>query len=321
MSKLVEFVSRNAHLIGRKIYENRSEICLGLGLTSMVASTVVVGVQATKLPDRVAPLHDELKECEKIMNEAIKKMDDTENPMNDIRYDVIETAKQRKFKIYKRYFLEIAKLFGVGIALQLFGGFLVLYSHKVKCDEVESAMAFVNMMEGTFMAYRAKVAEEIGEDREQEIYSGISTKTEDIYNPETGENYQELVKTFGRGYGPWAFEFARGKSELFCDEFDYNVSTCRGREIYLSQQLRMKGIITMVDVWDAYGVLSTRTKEEIKAGTEWGWVYKGDEPVGSVFIDVGIKEYMGIPYPSADSVLHHSIPLNPNVMGRIKDLL
>ena len=312
-----ENICRKLSLAGTIIYENRSKIELTVGLIGSSVATVWIAKKATKIPEATENLVEEMRATEKAENVAKGVVD--KGVATDMDLDILKTAKKTKKRIIKDYILICGKILGLPVALKLASDILIVIAFKTESDRASGALAAYNMLEASFAEYRARMKEELGDEREEEIYRGVRYEEVDRYDPETGETYKELEKKWGKGYSPWSCEFAKGKTPYWNDEFDYNVCLVTGRERFLEQTLRMKGVVTMVDVWDALGLLNTRTEDEIAAGIEWGWVRNKRYP--DSHIDLGIKEFAAIPHPNENSPLNYAIPLNIQPMGNIKQLL
>lgn len=300
--KLLNDISRNAHLLLAKGKKYSPEIALVGGLVGSTVGTVWACVSSTKLEERIEPVFKDL-----------------EDEKNDIEAGIVEAPKTWKFKHYKKLFKECIKLYGIPVAIKILSDGAVVYAFKTEKGRYTVAVSAYDSLATAFAAYRTAVAEEIGEEAEHNLYNGGKTTKVTYTDPDTGESFDEFEKTWGPGYGPFAVEFARGKTRYFEDEFDLNVIFVRGREAFLNTELDLKGVVTVNDVLDCLGLLETRTPEQIKQGLNYGWVKNKTYP--DTYIDLGIKEFYAIDHPKPDSILNHAIPLNLNVQGNINSLL
>lgn len=146
--------------------------------------------------------------------------------------------------------------------------------------------------------YRIRVREEIGEERELDIYRGIRTKEVEI------DGKKELVKyTDPGGWSPYAREFMEGNSR-FQNSQELNRLTILTAQNYANHMLHANGHYFLNDAYDSLGF------DRTTAGSIVGWVLSGD---GDGYIDFGLHDPVNYPTPLFD--IRRSFLLDFNVDG------
>jgi hypothetical protein len=279
--------------IGRSILlakKNSPHIFFGLGLAGTITSTVLACRATLKL--------EELLEEVKQDFEAVKALH--ENPTSST-YNPQDYHKDLCY-VYGKSIAKVLKLYGPSIIIGVASVASLTGSH-IQLTRRNAALTFtLAAVSKAYEEYRARVIEEVGEDREREIYHNIHEEEVEI------NGKKELVKVAGNSYSPYA---------RFFDEFsihwkrdpETNRMFLKHQENYANHLLVARGHVLLNDVYDALGFERTR------AGAVVGWVKDGQ---GDNCIDFGVLQIRNARFVNG---LEHSILLDFNVDGVIYNLI
>ena len=165
-----------------------------------------------------------------------------------------------------------------------------------------SLMAAFAAVEKAYSDYRDRVREQVGEERELDIYR--SAKTEIVKNEE-GKN-QEIKVVDPNNRSQYAKIFDQF-SDYFDKDPEYNRMFLQANQNYANNLLVVRGHLFLNEVYEMLGIPHTR------AGAVVGWVIGKD---GDNFVDFGIFEAFNGAFING---LEPSIWLDFNVDGVIFD--
>lgn len=122
--------------------------------------------------------------------------------------------------------------------------------------------------------YRMRVQEEIGLEKELDIYRDVRDLEVEI------DGKKATVQVANQGtYSPYARLFAEHNVN-WENSAEHNYMFVRAQQAYANDRLRSRGHLFLNEVYDWLGM------EHSQAGAVVGWVYNGD---GDNFVDFGIK--------------------------------
>lgn len=303
-----------------KVKANSPKILLGTGVIAgvfCIAFTIKGTVKAVPI---VADAKEELKTAKAIkdVNEAGGKV--TED-------DGTEVAPMSTKKIKLKTAGKIARVYAVaGIC-----GAVSLVSF-FKCYGIMNNRLVDATVYGTAMAAKAKnmyerVAEKFGKEVADELYYGDNTKTVKKTDPETGEEFEEVVPNVDKNmpwYSPYAFEY---KNESYHPGFDQ--MQLENEEQFWNTKLEAEDYILLSDVINSFSSAQTVKMKGSWCGVGWiskKWIdrlvaagiikdddYKGDGYISfEVFNGKGGKQAKEWREGRSKSVI-----INPNVDGPI----
>lgn len=274
--------AKMTQLAGRqklRLHKNAPHIMFGAGLIGSVASTVLA-CRATLKTDK---LFDTMKDDMELAR--------TSDDKSDVAYAYFRNAAQ-----FTKAYAPAMVVGGVSIAL-LTGSHVQLTRRNTSLTVAYAAL------HKAYGEYRVRVRDEVGEEREIELYHGVTL--EDEKNGKGGKLATRKVVDPNK-LSPYAVFFDEANPN-WKPNAEFNRLFIQCQQNYFNQQLYARGHVFLNEVYDALGINRTR------AGQVVGWILSGD---GDNFIDFGIFEAH-----NADFVNAHepSIILDFNVDGAILD--
>lgn len=270
-------------------------ILTGVGITGFVATAVMVGRSTMKLKDT--------------MDDINSKIADVKMMKDHLGDDYSEKDYQKDLTtVYIHSGWTLAKLYGPAISMGLASAACLIGAHGIMKKRNASVAAAYAALDQTFKKYRDRVKEELGLDKEQDLYFG-RTKAEEKKDAEGEE-----TPPTKHSVNPEKSAYARIFDE-YNDNWDkspeYNVMFLRAQQNYANDVLRARGHVFLNDIYDALGFPRTQ------AGQVVGWVLgNGDD-----FIDFGLYD---LESPEARDFLNgfeRAIWLDFNVDGVVLDLI
>lgn len=179
--------------------------------------------------------------------------------------------------VYTMGAYDLVKLYGPAVILTGAGVALLTSSHRSLKERNASLTAAYAVVTEAFESYRKRVQEEVGEDKELDLYIGrttVSIETDD------GEKEEAYVISSTTGLSPYARFFDEGSSS-FQKQPEMNKLFIQCQQNYANDLLYARGHVFLNDVYDMLGL------ERTSAGAVVGWVLDGD---GDNSIDFGMYE-------------------------------
>lgn len=277
-----------------KTKKNSPHIFFGAGMMGIVGATVLACRATLKLEQTV-------NEIQKDLDQLPAKPDpQITTPGSD--YTEREYVQDLGY-VYIRAAVKVGKLYGPAIVV---GGLSIaaLSGSHIQLTRRNTALTVtLAAVSKAYEEYRNRIREELGAERELEIYRGYADDDVEVEGHRT-----DVVKTNPSKYSVYAKIF---------DE--YNINWSKDPEInriflqcqqqYMNHMLHTRGHVLLNDVYDSIGV------DRTKAGMVVGWVLDGD---GDGYIDFGLFD------ESASRFINNyerSIVLDFNVDGVIYDMI
>lgn len=273
-----------------RLQKHSPEILTGLGIVGGIAS----GVMASKATLKVEEIVDESKQY----LEVAKK--DTAN-------DPGAYNKQAAY-VYTRTALRLGRLYGPAISLGLASVTCILSAHGIMRKRNAALLGAYKVVEQAFSEYRARVEEEVGPEKERELY--YATRKEIVEDAELTNKPPHDKKQPVGALSIYAKCFDETNPN-FVGNPEYNLYFLRARQNYVNDMLKVRGHMFLNDVYDQLGIPRT------KAGSVVGWV-RGN---GDDFIDFGVYDKnrpMAMEFINGNE---NAIWLDFNVDGVVYDLL
>jgi hypothetical protein len=193
---------------------------------------------------------------------------DTEYPHKQYQKDLAT--------VYGRAALDVTKLYAPSVIIGVASIGALTGSHVQLTRRNQALMAAYATVQQAYLEYRERVREEVGEERELDIYHGA--KSETITNDEGNEEVVKVVdpnkmsiyaKCFDEGLPAWE------------KDPEYNRLFIQCQQNYANNLLQARGHVFLNEVYDMLGF------DRTKAGAVVGWVI-GKE--GDNYVDFGIYE-------------------------------
>ena len=286
-SKFVNKITRTAGRVGLTVKKHSPEILAVVGVTSVVAGTVLACKATTKASaimeeskKEINTIHAaaELKNVT-VYNEETKKEEVVVYTPEDKKKDLTIVYAQTGIKLVKNY-APAAGLIVLGL------GALLASNNILRKRYIASAAAYA-AVDKSFKEYRGRVVERFGKDLDRELRYNIKAKeVEEIVTDENG-NEKVVKSTVDVADIPnpdiYSKFFDSGCTGWTKDP-EANLNFLKLQQNFANNKLQARGYLFLNEVYDMLGIPRT------KAGQIVGWIYDEDCPVGDNFVDFGIYE-------------------------------
>jgi hypothetical protein len=273
--------------------KNSPHIFFAAGVVGIVASTFLACRATLKLEETL----DEIKE-DFDSGKGLAKKDDY--PVD--RYPDGAFPKDAVY-IYGKAAYRLGVLYGPSVLLGSTSIGLLTGAH-VQLTRRNAALTFtLTAVSQAYEKYRARVQEEVGNERELELFRDIHEEVVEM------DGHKQKVALAG---GNPASIYARFFDEYcinWCKNPEMNRMFLQCQQNYFNQQLKARGHVFLNEVYDAIGL------ERSKAGSVCGWTTEGN---GDDYIDFGMFEDASRRFING---IEPSILLDFNVDGVIYDLI
>jgi hypothetical protein len=287
--------------VGREILvaqKHSPAILVGASVVG-VAATVILACRAT------LKLEEVLKEAEDkdAQIEGAKALDSDEYTTEDAKKDGLTVRVQTAVKIAKLY--APAAVVGILTVGAMTGSHIIMNRRNLGLTAAYAAL------DKGFKDYRARVVEELGEDKDREFRVGVVERQMAV-ETDSGTDVKTVKvadpKTFEHGHSIYAKIFDESNRN-WQRQYSYNAMFLRSQQNYANDILKSRGHLFLNEVYAMLGLDHTR------AGAVVGWV-KGN---GDSYVDFGITDtYDGMRFVNGDE---RSVWLDFNVDGVVYDLL
>lgn len=251
-------------LVGQK----HSPTILFAGGVVGVVATVVLASRATLNLDAV------LDQTQKNLVKAYDLHESGHKDYSD------KDFQQDKAVIYVRGAVRVAKLYWPAVTVGIVSVAALSGSHVILTKRNVGLTAAYAALDKGFDEYRARVLEEVGEDKEREFRYGSETH-EVLSETKSGEQKVKQVKRVGPNgasiYARYFDEYSRN----WVRQADYNRIFIDCQQSWANDRLRARGHVFLNEVYDSLGL------ERTNAGAVVGWLMTKDG-VGDNYIDFGV---------------------------------
>ena len=244
------------------------DICFGVGMTSMVAGTVIGCVQTAKNAKRIEVQRDALQKAYKAYKEN-----------NGTKKDIRKAATDLTKTVAKTYAWTIA-LEGAGLALASKG-------YSIRKNDAIALSGKLASTVAIYDAYRKRIKEAYGEDADK-IGLGVETKEKEVteVDKKTGE-----VKTQKAKVEDWT-----SAKDLYLVKFNKNcrgyerdryvsISYLEGLQTYYTAKLHANGYLWLSTILEEIGLEPSAEQRNV------GWLYDKEDMTGRYgdsFVDFGL---------------------------------
>ena len=200
--------------------------------------------------------------------------------------ETLDTAKERltlvdtrgvpinsKTKAVALNYLDLVKLYGPSVTLGAASLVCIISAQGILHKRNAALVMAYKGLEETYNRYRSLVAEEYGEEKDEEFHRGIKTVTTVDENGKKSK-----VKVFPKVDGQYgAYTFIFGSDNALWNGFaDRNEWFLESQQTAMNDLLRLRGHVFLNEVLERLGF------EHTQAGSVCGWITNGD---GDGFID------------------------------------
>lgn len=233
------------------------------GIIGIIGSTFLACRATLKLEETIDEIKQDIKEIEtmKFQSERNNSLYSEQDYYRDLTY------------VYTKSAIKIGKLYGPSVIVGTISVAALTGSHVQLTNRNAALTATLTAVTRAYDEYRLRVREELGEEKERELYLGITEKEIEI------DGKKETVKVLG-GHTQYAQVFDRNNPN-WKNDMEYNRIFIQCQQSYANHLLNARGHVFLNDVYDQLGLDRTR------AGAIVGWVKDGD---GDGYIDFGLFE-------------------------------
>lgn len=251
-----------------EIKKNSPTILFVAGIAGVTTSTVMASMATLKLDKTLDEAQQRLFTVREA--EAFNEL----HPDKAIDFDG-SSAVQMKAMIYTRLVLDMGRLYGPAIVVGVAGIACLTKSHNILMKRNAALTAAYVTLERTYKAYRAKVRDTIGEDKESELHYEVQ---KDLHEKEALVEGKGKKKKGGTGpsiYSKWFDETCTP----FSVSPEANIMFLHFQQRWANDRLQARGFIFLNEVYEQLGLPAT------EAGTIVGWMLDGE---GDDQVDFGI---------------------------------
>ena len=263
-------------------------IFFATGVLGTGVSTVLACRATLKLSDTLDKIHGDVQNVKDLRHLAHSK---AEVYTND------QYAKDLTY-VYSKGTINLVRLYGPSVLIGVASIGLLTGSHVQLTRRNSALMAAYAAIQKAYDEYRERVIDELGEDKERELYHGASIQVVDKEEVLTVDPnvYSAYAKWFDEASQCWEKDPEQNRVFLQC------------QQNYWNDRLQSRGHVFLNEVYDNLDIPRT------KAGAVVGWVK--DSRDGDSYIDFGVYEARNGRFLNG---IERSILLDFNVDGTIYD--
>lgn len=291
---VTRFLSRTA----LKTQKNSPHILLGLGIGGVVVSTIMACRATLKL--------------DKHLDEFKADLDSVKELREDSKREGRTYSDQDYFKdlgyVYTKNVSRLTILYGPPIIVGTVSLGLITGSHVQMSRRNEMLTVTLAAVTKAYDSYRLRVQEELGKEKELELYRDVHKQIIDV----NGKEKAIEVANPGK-YSIYARVFTEENENYQRNNQEYNRLFLQVQQNYFNQQLRIKGHVFLNEVYDNLGF------ERSPAGALVGWIYNSEN--GDGYIDLGLDEEVNHIQNASYMETRPGYILDFNVDGQIYELI
>jgi hypothetical protein len=271
-------------------------ILFGAGLAGVVTSTVLACRATLKVSDKLDNIQREVI--------AVKKDEMQPYLAHHATPDIV--VRRNLAAVYVHGVYDITKLYAPSVIIGGLSIAALTGSHVSLTRRNNALTAAYVAVSRAFADYRAKVREEVGEQKERELYH--KSQTEVVTNADgtkrlvTKTDRQAFVRVFDEQNRNWVHNNESARLFLEANQNAWNVYLRTHKHVFLN------------DVYKSLGF------EPVQAGQIVGWVYDSEKG-GDNYIDFGLYEVSNFEAVNGEALGGIPFILEFNVDGIIYDLI
>ncbi|WP_300571137.1 DUF6353 family protein [Flavobacterium sp.] len=256
-------VSRSVGLALLKGQKHSPTILFGAGIIGFGATVVMASRATLKLEDVIHEAEKDLSVVDVLVTE--------------------EEAPKEKAYVYLRSGVKIVKLYAPSVIVGALSVAALTSSHRILNARNAGLTAAYAVLEKGFDEYRGRVREQIGEEKERDLYQNVETTMQ--VDP---ANSKKKIKVRTAGQPSMYARFFDQTNRNWSVDPEDNRIFIGAQQTYLQQRLNQWGWVSLNDALERLGF--ERTKE----GQQVGWVV-GRAGIadrgGDAFIDFGLNDW------------------------------
>jgi hypothetical protein len=244
-----------------KVQKVSPELLIGAGIVGLVAAGVLAA-RASRDLDPMIMHHDRRRDD---IDEAAIPESQRKHEQNLVTKDVA---------------IEVVKMYAPAVTLGAVSIVAILGGHHILKSRNVALAAAYKVLETSYFEYRKRVADEIGTDREVQLYRGQVQETISV----DGKKQLATKQKYPHG-SPYARIFDEVNStEFIKNRPDLNLVFLLHVQRFCNAQLNAKGYMFLNDVYEQLGM------DRTPAGQMVGWFWNKHPDAGDGHIDFGIDD-------------------------------
>jgi hypothetical protein len=250
-------LSNKFGMTGLYLQKHSPEILLGAGLVGMVA-TVVMASKATLKAETIIIDHNQKKADIDLAGSL---------PGDYSEQDALKD----KATLYIQTSLKFAKLYGPAISVGALSIAAILSSHGVMAKRQASLVAAYGLMAKAYEAYRERVREELGEEKDMAFHLGLKEETYSVKETDEDGKTVKVKKTRTVATGLMPSMYARcfdNSNRVYKSDRMMNITFITAQERLCNDMLILRGYLFLNEVYDRLGFDPTPEGQLV------GWVLK-----------------------------------------------
>lgn len=274
---------------------NAPHILMGAGVVGVIATNVLTARAALKSQG----IPTEIQATAEAVNEREVDADFTQQ-------DKVKNVGQ----VYIRGSIMLAKIWGPSVVIGGASIACLIFSHKIMMKRNTALVGAYVALDAAYKAYRKRIVDEIGAERELELYRN-PTISRGIIADETGA-VCEIIDFDSEMPSPYA-RFFDASSLNHSKTAEHNLFFLRTQERWANDRLRAHGFVFLNEIYESLGL------ERSQIGQVTGWKADAAEKgTGDGYISFGIYDITSESARDFVNLLEHVILLDFNVDGPIR---
>lgn len=277
-------------------------ILFGAGIVGFVSTTVLASratLRVEEVLDRSKTKLDEVREV-------------AEGPLAEKHDYTEEDALKDRLYIYSRTFVDLSKLYGPTIIVGTLSIAALTKAHTIQNARIGALTAAYAGLDKAYQAYRKRVEETLGGEREQELLYNVREEQVSVQNPDTGKTEDFKRKVIGENAYSMYARFFDEANHRWQKGQGYNYLFLRAQQNYANDLLKSRGHLFLNEVYDQLGF------EHTEAGAVVGWIISDD---GDNYVDFGFLDPDNPRTRDFVNGYERSVLLDFNVNGVVYDKL
>jgi hypothetical protein len=271
------------------LHKNAPTILTGAGVIGFAVTTALTIKATAKAVDVLPEISKDVKEVKTAYSEQTADRTDYQRDLA---------------RVYLKSSLKLTEIYWPVLASGSASIVCVLAGHGMMMKRQASLVAAYTALDAGYKAYRRRVAEVIGDDKERELYSRAKTLKEDIDAQGEACEIIDLDDVLPSPYS----RFFDETSANWTKTPEYNLMFLRAQQQWANDRLTAYGYLFLNEVYEALGL------ERSQAGQTVGWRLHGD---GDDFVDFGLYTIGDECNRAFVNGLEHTVLLDFNVDGPI----